>query len=104
MTAVDVAHRDGDGHHGASLIGSYMLMPPALSSLGQPQPRGVFLRRLQPGSAGSGARVESNIRPFWGVDIPRGTPEYDQAWADLPQVPTINYMTGQPGDPVAADS
>jgi len=46
-------------------------------------------------------RVEDSVRPFWeaGNEEP-GTEAYAKARAELPEVPTFDYLTGQPGAPV----
>lgn len=90
----------------ASIIGSYMLMPPA-DYLPTGNRNLVFGLMIPPPGynldqqEAVADRVESTIRPYWEAsDHPVGSTEYEQAWASLPQVPTFNFMTGKPGDPV----
>lgn len=91
---------------GASLAGSFLLSPPA-DYLPLGNRNLVFGVILPPPGYNLGkqgelaARIEETIRPFWeaGRTAP-GSPERDAAVQALPAVPTMNWMTGQPGDPV----
>ena len=91
---------------GASLAGSFFLAPPA-DYLPSGNRNLVFGVMLQPPGYNLekqlelAKRVESTIRPFWeaGWTEP-GTPEREAAVAALPEIPTRNWMTGQPGPPV----
>ena len=48
-----------------------------------------------------GKRVEETMRPFFeaGALVP-GTPEYIEAKRALPQIPTVDFRTGEPGEPI----
>jgi HAE1 family hydrophobic/amphiphilic exporter-1 len=90
----------------ASLIGSWLLMPPA-DYLPKGNRNLVFGLMIPPPGynldqqSAVGARIEETIRPYWeAADFPVGSPEFERAKAALPSVPTFNFMTGQPGDPV----
>jgi multidrug efflux pump subunit AcrB len=46
-------------------------------------------------------RMENVVKPFWEAgDLDPGSEAYKKAVANLPQVPTINWMTHAPGPPV----
>ncbi|MHC5024685.1 MAG: efflux RND transporter permease subunit, partial [Planctomycetota bacterium] len=85
-----------------SIVGSYALMPP-LDYLPQGNRNLVFGLMLPPPGynldqqVSLARRVEKTVRPYWeaGRHEP-GSPEYREAWAALPSVPT-GWMTGQPG-------
>ena len=48
-------------------------------------------------------RIEETVRPFWEAGrLIEDAPAYERARADLPGVPTFDWMTQQPGDPVVA--
>ena len=48
-----------------------------------------------------GDRVQTWIEPFWKVqDLEPGTPEYERALANLPEVPTFDWMAQAPGPPI----
>ncbi|MCA9291684.1 MAG: efflux RND transporter permease subunit [Phycisphaerales bacterium] len=90
----------------ASIIGSTMLMPPA-DYLPTGNRNLVFGLLIPPPGynldqqAVIGGRIEETIRPFWEAgDFPAGSAERARAVANLPPIPTFNWMTQQPGDPV----
>ncbi len=91
---------------GASLAGSFFLAPPA-DYLPSGNRNLVFGLMLPPPGynlekqAELAERVEETIRPFWeaGWTEP-GSPEREAAVAALPKIPTRDWMTGQPGEPV----
>jgi HAE1 family hydrophobic/amphiphilic exporter-1 len=85
----------------ASLVGSYMLMPPAdylpkgnrnlIFGVLMPPP-GYTLDQQQR----LGSRVEAVFKPFWEAGLlPVGSPEYERAVAALPQFPIMDWTTGQ---------
>ncbi len=89
-----------------SVIGALQLMPPA-----DYLPRGnrnlVFGLLIPPPGynieqqQALAKRIEETIEPYWeAAQFEPGTPEWERARANLPEVPTFNWMTGQPGDPV----
>lgn len=89
-----------------SLIGSYMLMPPAdylpkgnrnlVFGLIIPPP-GYNLKQQE----SIGRRVEETIRPFWeAAEHPVGSKEYEEAKAKLPEIPNFNFWTQQMEPPV----
>ena len=89
-----------------SLVGSWLLMPPA-DYLPKGNRNLVFGLMIPPPGynleqqSAVGARIEETIRPFWeAAAFPVDSPEVEQAKANLPPVPTFNFMTGQPGEPV----
>ena len=50
-------------------------------------------------------RIEETVRPFWEAGMLKDDPEaYREAVARLPEVPTFNWMTMQPGPPVVPPS
>lgn len=90
----------------ASLVGTWMLLPPAdylpvgnrnlIFGLVIPPP-GVSLAQQEE----LGLRVEQGFRPYFeaGRYAP-GTPDYEAAKAELPPVPTFDFATMSPGEPV----
>jgi HAE1 family hydrophobic/amphiphilic exporter-1 len=86
-----------------SLIGSWLLMPPA-DYLPKGNRNLVFGLIIPPpgynleAQEAIGMRVEATIRPYWEAAAhPRGTPEYERAAASLPGVPTFDFATMSPG-------
>lgn len=89
-----------------ALVGSWALMPPA-DYLPQGNRNLIFgMINPPPGynlqtQAMIGDRVEAHFRPFWEAGrLKPGTEEYEQAVAELPEVPVFNFRTGQMDDPV----
>ncbi len=89
-----------------SVLGTIFLMPPAdylpagnrnlVMGMGFPPP-GYNIHQMQE----LGDRISTFVEPFWEAgNYERGTPEYEQAKANLPQVPTFDWASGGPGDPV----
>ena len=91
---------------GVSVLGTMKLMPPAdyLPAGNRNMVMGLMLP--PPGynidhMSELGARVEKTIRPYWEAGELTGAKNaYKKAWASLPSVPTFNWMTQKPGDPV----
>ena len=94
-----------------SLIGTWQLMPPA-----DYLPRGnrnlIFGLIIPPPGYNVGQynemadRIEQTIRPFWEAgQLKESDPEaYEAAVAALPEVPTLDLKTEQPGPPVRPPS
>ncbi len=91
---------------GLSVVGTLALMPPAdYLPVGN---RNLFFGLMIPPPGYNleqrsdlGARVEETIRPFWEAgQLERGTADYAKAEAALPEVPTFDFATMQPGAPV----
>jgi HAE1 family hydrophobic/amphiphilic exporter-1 len=91
---------------GASLVGTYLLIPPSdylptgnrnlIIGLMFPPP-GYNLEQ----EAELGRRVEETIRPFWEAgELPPGSPERREAESRLPAVPTFDMVRMAPGQPV----
>lgn len=88
----------------ASLYGSYALMPPS-DYLPQGNRNLIFGLLIPPPGynltqqAELAERVEATVRPYWEVgNIPKDDPAYEQAVANLPKVPSFNYMTQTMGE------
>jgi HAE1 family hydrophobic/amphiphilic exporter-1 len=89
----------------ASIVGTWLLMPPSdylptgnrnlVFGLILPPP-GYNLEQQEK----VGERVETDIRQYWEAGNAPPGPERDALQAKLPQVPTFNWFTQQPGDPV----
>ena len=86
----------------ASLIGSYLLMPPS-DYLPTGNRNLVFGMLLPPPGYNIehqvviGERVEAEMRPYWeAAEIPAG-PQREQAEANLPQISTFDFATMSPG-------
>ncbi|MCK4873029.1 MAG: efflux RND transporter permease subunit [Phycisphaerales bacterium] len=86
-----------------SVFGTYKLMPPSdylpagnrnlLFGMMLPPP-GYNMAQMEM----LGERIEQTMRPFWEASELRDDPEaYAQAVAQLPDVPTFDYRTQQPG-------
>lgn len=89
-----------------SLFGTYWLLPPS-DYLPTGNRNLIFGLMIPPPGysldqqAVLANRVEQTIRPFWEAGaLQPGTPEYEQAVANLPQIPTFDYRRMAPGDPV----
>jgi len=91
---------------GLSVFGTLALMPPAdylpvgnrnlYFGLMIPPPGYNLERRSE-----LGARVEATVRPYWEAGMLEvGSDEYATAKAALPEVPTFDFATMQPGEPV----
>jgi HAE1 family hydrophobic/amphiphilic exporter-1 len=85
----------------ASLVGSYMLMPPA-DYLPKGNRNLIFGLMIPPPGYNLdqqqliGERVEGVFRPFWEAGLlTAGSPEYERAVAALPQFPVMDWTTGQ---------
>ncbi len=89
-----------------SVWGSFALMPPTdylpkgnrnlVFGMLVPPPGYNLDKQLELGS-----RVEKEIRPYWEAGELISDPEaYKAALAKLPPVPTFNWATGKPGEPV----
>ncbi|MDY7108066.1 MAG: efflux RND transporter permease subunit, partial [Planctomycetota bacterium] len=95
----------------ASIIGTLWLMPPSdylptgnrnfVFGLIIPPP-GYNLQQMSE----LGRRIESVVRPFWEAgELKEDDPAaYERAVQQLPSVPTFNWMTQQPGEPVTPPS
>jgi HAE1 family hydrophobic/amphiphilic exporter-1 len=90
----------------ASVIGSWMLMPPA-DYLPKGNRNLVFGLILPPPGTSSAMqedlakRVESTVAPYWDHNLPaRGTPERAAAERALPKVPVTPWMTFKYGNEV----
>jgi outer membrane protein TolC len=90
----------------ASVVGTYYLLPPS-DYLPQGNRNLVFGLLIPPpgyniDQAGELAtRIEETVQPFWQAGkLERGTAEYADARAALPQIPTFDYAKGAPGAPV----
>ncbi len=90
----------------ASLFGTWKLMPPAdylpagnrnlVFGLLIPPP-GYNLDQRSALSAG----IEAEIRPYWEAGLLADDPEaFERALAELPEVPTFDFMRMAPGDPI----
>jgi HAE1 family hydrophobic/amphiphilic exporter-1 len=95
---------------GASVLGTILLMPPA-DYLPHGNRNLVFGLIIPPPGYNIeqfgqlADRLEQTIGPFWEVGKLIDDPEaYEQAVAELPAVPTFNWMTGQPGAPIVPPS
>ena len=87
----------------ASVIGSYLLMPPA-DYLPTGNRNLVFGMMFPPPGYNLeqqrvlAERVEQTIRPFWeAAEFDADSEEYRQAAANLPAVPTFDFATMSPG-------
>ncbi|MFT5049646.1 MAG: HAE1 family hydrophobic/amphiphilic exporter-1 [Chlamydiales bacterium] len=90
----------------ASIVGTWQLMPPA-DYLPQGNRNLIFgLIVPPPGYSltymdGLAQRVESTIQPYWEAgSLETGSPEYEQAEAQLGSVPTFDFARMQPGPAV----
>ena len=89
----------------ASILGTWMLMPPA-DYLPQGNRNLVFGLLIPPPGYNLDKqneladRIEQEIKPFWEAAALKGTDQFDDAVASLPAMPTFDWMTGSPGDPV----
>ena len=90
----------------ASVVGSYMLMPPA-DYLPKGNRNLVFGLIIPPPGyniehqESVGDRVEAEVRQFWEAgEHPIGSEEYEQAKANLPEIPNFNFFTGTMEEPV----
>jgi HAE1 family hydrophobic/amphiphilic exporter-1 len=95
---------------GVSVTGTILLMPPA-DYLPQGNRNLVFGLVIPPPGYNIGQmnemalRIEQTIRPFWEAGFLKNDPAaYEQALAELPGVPTFDWRTMSPGDPVVAPS
>ncbi len=91
---------------GLSVFGSLKLMPPS-DYLPQGNRNMVFGMLIPPPGYNLeqrielAQRVEGTVRPFWEVGkLELGSAEYEAAKAELPEIATMDFMTGGPGDPV----
>lgn len=91
---------------GASLAGTLYLLPPA-DYLPQGNRNLVFGLLIPPPGynidqqSELARRVESTVQPFWEAGRhPVGSPEYVEQVAQLPEIPTFDFMKGAPGEPV----
>jgi HAE1 family hydrophobic/amphiphilic exporter-1 len=94
------------GLTGASILGTFLLMPPA-DYLPHGNRNLVFGLIIPPPGYNIDQfneladRLEQTIAPFWEAGLVKGDKEaYEQAMAELPSVPTFNWRTRQPGPPV----
>ncbi|MHC4306782.1 MAG: efflux RND transporter permease subunit, partial [Planctomycetota bacterium] len=94
------------GLTGASVLGTFLLMPPA-DYLPHGNRNLVFGLIIPPPGYNieqfneMADRIEAVVAPFWEAGLLKDDPEaYEQARAELPAVPTFNWMTQQPGPPV----
>jgi len=89
-----------------SVAGTIYLMPPAdylpagnrnlVFGMMIPPP-GYTMEKMET----LGDRVQTWIEPFWeAAALEPGTPEYEQAIANLPEVPTFDWMAQAPGPPI----
>jgi hydrophobic/amphiphilic exporter-1 (mainly G- bacteria), HAE1 family len=90
----------------ASIIGSFYLMPPS-DYLPQGNRNLVFGMLIPPPGYNLeqrielAKRVEDTIRPFWEAgDLEVGSVAYARACDELPEIPTFDFSTGGPGEPV----
>ncbi len=89
-----------------SLVGSYLLLPPA-DYLPTGNRNLVFGLLIPPPGynldqqAELAKRIEQTIAPFWEAAMTEeGTTEREQAKAQLPSIPTFDWKAGAPGDPI----
>jgi HAE1 family hydrophobic/amphiphilic exporter-1 len=96
---------------GVSIGGTILLRPPA-SYLPTGNRNLVFGLMIPPPGYNieqmntMALRVEETMRPFWeaGQLLKAGDGGYEAAAASLPEVPTFNWMTQAPGDPIQPPS
>ncbi len=91
---------------GASILGTYLLMPPAdYLPTGNRNlvfgliisPPGYNIEQLD----AMADRIEETVRPFWEAGELKGDPAaYQRAVENLPSFPTFDHATGTMGDPV----
>jgi HAE1 family hydrophobic/amphiphilic exporter-1 len=94
------------GLTGASILGTWLLMPPA-DYLPHGNRNLVFGLIIPPPGYNIDQfkeladRLERTIAPFWEAGLLRDDPEaYEHAMAALPAVPTFDWRTHRPGPPV----
>jgi|GEM_PF-11831 len=90
----------------ASVAGTYSLLPPA-DYLPTGNRNLVFGLLIPPPgynidqATELATRIETTVEPFWEAGkFEVGTPEYEEAKAELPEIPTFDFMKGAPGAPV----
>lgn len=89
-----------------SILGSWWLMPPS-DYLPTGNRNLVFGLLIPPPGYNMNQqqiladRIQETVEPYYQAGkFELGTPEYEQAKADLPEVPTFNWFTQSAGDPV----
>ncbi|MCA9296146.1 MAG: efflux RND transporter permease subunit, partial [Phycisphaerales bacterium] len=93
-----------------AVVGSYLLMPP-IDYLPRGNRNIVFGLLIPPPGynmdqqVAMAKRIEAVVEPYWeAAKLEPGSEARAEAERNLPSVPTFNYMTGQPGDPVVPPS
>jgi HAE1 family hydrophobic/amphiphilic exporter-1 len=90
----------------ASVVGTWLLIPPAdylptgnrnlVLGMAMPPP-GYNIQQMSV----MGERIEKTIEPYWEAGKLIDDPEaFAEAKANLPSVPTFDWMTQMPGDPI----
>ncbi|MHC4126921.1 MAG: efflux RND transporter permease subunit [Planctomycetota bacterium] len=98
------------GLTGASVLGTWLLIPPA-DYLPHGNRNLVFGLVIPPPGYNieqfniMADRIEQTVAPYWEAGLVKDDPDaYERAVAELPAVPTFDWRTRQPGPPVVPPS